>query len=197
MADSACHDPPVDQVVQDDEGAACDAARRLLADGHERVAYLGSLVMPGEHYYRADAPREWPNSVRRAMGVLRAYRERGLPLSERCLVQIASSEHPRQLMRQWLAAGRQPTAAVCFNWAIASRLADAAAQSGRRAGEELTVIALGEPQAQEATPTPPSAYYTCDWEFLGREVAWLILERIAQPDRPNTRVVVPWSRVAT
>ena len=120
-------------VKVDDEAGGYEAAMHLISLGHRRLAGL----------FQTDDLQ----GTRRMQGMLRACRERGVPLEAGQLVMYAS-EDKRQLPTgaalELLRGEERPTAIVCYNDELAVMLVEAAAGEGLSVPEQLSVVGFDD-----------------------------------------------------
>ena len=83
-----------------------------------------------------------------------------------------------------------PTAAVCYNDAVALGLVAGLTARGRRAGEDFAVVGFDDiPEA--AVSAPPLSTIAADPRARGRPAAALVLHRLQHPDAAPARTVAP------
>jgi DNA-binding LacI/PurR family transcriptional regulator len=186
----------VDHVLLDNEGVGHLAARCLLNAGKHRIAYAGALIDTRNPLRQALARPEWPNSVRRGMGVRRALIEHGLPCQEALFRMMVDGEPGRLAIGAWLDEAVRPEAVICFSHSIAQEFVRQAAQRNLRMPDDLAVVALSEPAASALQTSPTVAHYRADWDAMGRDAARLLVERFKNPETPYRRTVVGWEYVS-
>jgi LacI family transcriptional regulator len=83
-----------------------------------------------------------------------------------------------------------PTAAVCYNDAVALGLIAGLATRGRRAGHDFAVTGFDDiPEA--SVSAPPLTTVAVDPRARGRQAAELILQRLREPSTPATTTIAP------
>jgi LacI family transcriptional regulator len=83
-----------------------------------------------------------------------------------------------------------PTAAVCYNDAVALGLMLGLTRLGRHPGVDFAVTGFDNiPEA--AVGVPPLTTLDADPRARGRQVAELVLQRAATPSMPRRSVIVP------
>jgi LacI family transcriptional regulator len=184
-----------DNVVLDNEGATYDAALRFLNAGRKRVAYVGGLIDKGHPLFEVNKLKQWPNSLLREMGVRRAYHSKGLPVDESLFRGVEFNRGARALGAEWFAGANRPDAVVCFDCASAAGFVYAARQRGLRVPEDIAVVGMGTPNDPWTAGPPAIGHYQFDFDVLGREAASVCLARLAKPEQPHKRVVIPWTLV--
>ena len=180
-----------DNLVLDNEGSTFDAAVRFFKAGHRRVAYVGALIPPAHPYYEKNA--QWPNSVRRAMGVRRAYLSHGIPIDESLFQNVDYVQGARELGKRWFSSKRAPSAIVCFDCSVACGLLEAARESGVCIPRDVELASIGGPE--DWKPELSLTHYAFDWSALGEQAAEMCLARLANPAQPFKRVVLSGARV--
>ena len=83
-----------------------------------------------------------------------------------------------------------PTAAVCYNDAVALGLMAGLATRGRRAGQDFAVTGFDDiPEA--AVSAPPLTTVAVEPRARGRQAAELILQRLRDPQSPAPLTIPP------
>lgn len=173
-----------DCVSADDEAAALAVARRLIALGHRRIAYLDhghELVLR-----RADG-RVHHSRRERLAGYRRAMAEAGLPARELLGGDYGlGAADEAALLRPVLAAPDRPSAVMTQSWP--SVLPEVAAALGLAIPGDLS---LASPGLDTSDLEGPVAGMAVDWEAIGAAAARALLARLADPARPVPPVLVP------
>jgi LacI family transcriptional regulator len=161
-----------DAVLVDDHGGALEATRRLISEGHERIAYVGNAVSVF-------------TSQRRFEGFTRAHEEAGLAVDD-TLVRAGQNDADaaRVAMRELLALTDPPTAVFSANNRNTIGVLRALAESGAR---DARIIAFDDFELSDMTPYELSVIEH-DPRDVGRRAAELILERL-HGDTAPTRVI--------
>jgi LacI family transcriptional regulator len=165
-----------DCVLVDDYGGAFEATRRLLEQGHRRIAFLGN---PPAVYTGAE----------RFRGFSAALEEFGLS-SEPRLVRRAQQTitDAEESASQLLALRSRPTAFFCAN----NRNTMGAVRAVVRGGRPVAIAGFDDFELADAVGLPLTivSYNAAD---LGRWAAQLLMETAAQPQKriAPRRVVVP------
>jgi len=160
-----------------ENAAATEAATNHLADlGHRHIAYLGGS---GESQVRQE----------RIAGYRKAMAARGLaePVVWNC------PDGKRAGMEAALAlldARPEVTAFVCNGDMIALGALHACADRGLVPGKDISVIGFDDVE-DAALSIPPLTTMAVDPYNLGRRLALVLCQRIANPDMPPTNVSVP------
>jgi DNA-binding LacI/PurR family transcriptional regulator len=166
-----------DCVYPDDLAAGREAAQRLLAAGHRRVAYVSySYKVEDAHYSELD----------RRDGYLQAMREAGLPCQahDRYADGLdkqggpAGLEHRTDVWRRVLARAERPTGVVAYGASTLRHVLRAAEDVGLRVPRDLSVVTFGGAPLslvrQIATVVIPEAE-------VGRVGVEMLLAKIAAP----------------
>jgi LacI family transcriptional regulator len=157
----------------DDRGGILLATRHLIGLGHKRIAFLGGAAVSS-------------SSLRRRAGYLFAMRAAGLtPQLLPCLSEIGAAS----AIASGLARGG-PTALVCFNDSVAFGAMLGLARAGRVPGRDVAVTGFDDIRAA-AHWVPPLTTVRAHPAEIGAAAASLLLERIAHPDAPTRRVILP------
>jgi DNA-binding LacI/PurR family transcriptional regulator len=160
---------PLSGVVDigtDDEAAACEMVRHVLALGHRRILHVGG-------------PAGWSGAERRVQGYLRAHAEAGVaPAPDHVVRASLSVDSGREAMRAWLQRHRGrplPQAVFAVNDAIAFGCIEALRAHGLRVPEDVSVIGydhtLMARSVQMATVRQPL-------HEIGRRAVELLLQHI-------------------
>ena len=157
-----------DFVGSDYEGGVRQATEHLIAQGHERIAFLGRVGV-GQAY-----------SQRRA-GFNRAMKDHGLPVAPDWIVDVAPTRAGGyEGMHKVLALATPPSAAVCYNDAVAFGALSALGERGLKVGEDFSVIGFDGVSAAEYS-NPPLTTMETEPEQVGATAAGVLLQRIADP----------------
>ncbi len=165
-----------DFLVLDNQRGARLATDHLLERGHRRIAFFGGHV-------ESSSCRE------RRAGYLEAMGAAGLAVDPSWLVECAptrveAASRASVLFRQEPA----PSAAVCYNDAVALGLMLGVASHGRHPGHDFAVTGFDDiPEA--GVSMPPLTTLATDPRARGRQAAERIFERIHHPDATPQRVL--------
>lgn len=167
-----------DFLALDNRRGARLATEHLIGRGHRRIAFFGGH-------------RDSSSCRERREGYREALAAAGLSPEPQWLIECA----PTRLE----AAGQTgalfvrdpaPTAAVCYNDAVALGLMAGLTARGRRAGHDFAVVGFDDiPEAQVSAP--PLSTVAVDPRARGRQAAELILQRLRDPDAAPTRTIAP------
>jgi len=167
-----------DYLCLDNRAGLRQATEHLLALGHRRIAFYGG-------HADSSSCRE------RRQGYQEALHAAGIPVRKRWMFElpptrIAANAHADALCRLCPA----PTAAVCYNDAVALGLMQGLIRLGRRPSIDFAVTGFDNiPEA--AFDIPPLTTLNADPRARGRQAAELLLQRIAEPSLPRRSVTVP------
>lgn len=158
------------------EDAMADAVARLAAQGHRRIAYIGTH--PG---YVMNGLREG--------GYLAGLARAGLPVDRALIGQGAMTENAGEVAaRQLLSLPAPPTAIVCAMDAAALGVYRAARHLGLVIGSDLSVIGY-DGISEGAYVTPRLTTYSNDSHRAGETLAELLLARIRGAAPETLRVL--------
>lgn len=174
----AVDDAPVDTCVSANREGGRQIAAELVRLGHRRI---GALLGPAE----TSTARE------REAGFRAGLADAGVDLpAERVQRGPYSYEAGHQGLRALLAVGAPPTAVFCGNDVIALGALNAASAAGTDVPTRLSLIGF-----DDITMASWDAFQLTtvrqDLAAMAGETAKLLLERIADPDRPPRHVTVP------
>jgi LacI family transcriptional regulator len=162
----------------DNRAGARAATARLLALGHRRVAFYGG-------HAESSSCRE------RRLGYKDALQAAGIAVDPRWMIEtvptrLEASAHADALF----ATDPAPTAAVCYNDAVALGLMLGLIRLGRHPGTDFAVTGFDDiPEA--AVGMPPLTTMCAAPRARGRQAAELLLQRAATPPLPRRSVIVP------
>ncbi|WP_101927702.1 LacI family DNA-binding transcriptional regulator [Luteimonas rhizosphaerae] len=167
-----------DFLGTDNVAGARLATEHLVARGHRRIAFFGGHAGSSSCRQRRD-------------GYTRAMAAAGLAVEPRWRVECTPTRlQAAAQVGALLAVDPAPTAAVCYNDAVALGLMLGLASRGLRAGHDLAVTGFDDiPEA--AASVPALTTVATDPRARGRQAAAMVLARSAAPDAPVSRVVHP------
>lgn len=162
----------------DNRAGARAASERLLALGHRRIAFYGGHAASS-------------SCKERRLGYQDALQAGDIAIDPGLMIETAptrleANSHADAL----LALDPAPTAAVCYNDAVALGLMLGLVRLGRRPGEDFAITGFDDiPEA--AVGIPPLTTLCAAPRERGRQAAELLLQRSAQPSLPRRSVIVP------
>jgi len=165
-----------DFLALDNVRGAFLATEHLLARGHRRIAFFGGH-------------RDSSSCRQRRDGYRAALAAAGIEAEPQWLVECAPTrlEAARQVGALFV-RDPAPTAAVCYNDAVALGLIAGLTTRGRRAGDDFAVVGFDDiPEA--SVSAPPLTTIAVDPRARGRQAAELILQRLREPDAPARTTV--------
>lgn len=167
-----------DYLALDNARGARLATEHLLAQGHRRIAFFGG-------HAQSSSCRE------RREGYRAALADAGISPEPQWTVECSPTrlEAARQTGALFV-RDPAPTAAVCYNDAVALGLVAGLSTRGRRAGHDFAVTGFDDiPEA--AVSAPPLTTIAVDPRARGRQAADLILRRLREPARPLDTTIAP------
>lgn len=169
---------PWDRLLLDNRRGARLATAHLIAQGHRRIAFFGG-------------PADSMPFRERHAGYLEAMYEACLPVAPHWLVGNASNrlEAAAQCPRLF-AAEPAPTAAICYNDAVALGLMLGLRQRGLVPGRDFALTGFDD-IAEAALSTPALTTLSAAPRERGRQAAELILARLRDPHAAPQTVVAP------
>ena len=162
----------------DNRHAAALATRHLIELGHTRIAYVGvnRLTSTGQD---------------RIAGYRKAMRDARLPEVPEFIIEgPGQREVGYEGARKLMLCAHPPTAFVCFNDLVAFGAMLALRQLGLEPGHDCSVIGMDD-VTESALWMPPLTTVASDPPATGRAAGRALLERIAAPDAPVQRIVLP------
>ena len=159
------------------------ATEHLLFLGHRRIVFYGG-------HADSSSCRE------RRLGYQDALREAGIAVDPGWMIETAPTRLEASTLAESLCAlDPAPTAAVCYNDAVALGLMLGLIRLGRRPGEDFAITGFDD--IPEATVgIPPLTTLCAAPRERGRQAAELLMQRSAQPALPQRSVIVPVRLVA-
>ena len=167
-----------DFLALDNTHGARLATRHPLDRGHRRIAFFGGH-------------RDSSSCRQRRQGYREALAEAGIEPEPQWLVECAPTRlEAAQQTGALFVRDPAPTAAVCYNDAVALGLMAGLVARGRRPGGDFAVIGFDDiPEASVASPTLTTI--AVDPRARGRQAAELILKRLREPELPPAHTVAP------
>lgn len=168
----------VDVCVSDNLGGGRRAAELLLRLGHRRIAAIGG-------------PADTSTGRDRDVGFRRALERAGAPLAdERYLRGPFSFQAGHDAGCALLDAPTRPTAVFCGNDVVALGALNAARARGVEVPHELTIVGFDDIDI-DAWELIELTTLRQDLPRMAAEAVALLNRRLADPDRPPERVVLP------
>lgn len=166
-----------DYVGADNVAGAAMGTEHLLALGHRRIAFIGG---PAHSSARSDRLRGFRDAMAR----------RGLSVDETLLLTAPPTrDGGYHAIAELLARPNPPSAALCYNDAVALGAMLGVRAAGLVPGRDLAVVGFDD-VAEAALARPALTTLAITPRRLGAEAAGLLHERIARPDDPPRRVVL-------
>lgn len=167
-----------DFIGLDNRAGARAATELLLAQGHRRIAFYGG---------HADSS----SCRQRRAGYREAMAAAGLEVPDAWMIETAPTRLEGNARAGLLFAdGATPTAAVCYNDAVALGLMLGLVREGRQPGVDFAVTGFDDiPEA--AVGVPPLTTISTDPRERGRQAAAMVVERAAHPGMARRTSVVP------
>jgi LacI family transcriptional regulator len=173
----------ISAVVADDRDGMRQAVEHLRERGHTRIAHVGGSA-------------DISTGTERLAGFHTAMESLGVEVDP-ALVAVgtayAESEGAR-MTRELLASGVPFTAIAAGNDLIALGCIDALREAGLDVPRDVSVVGFND-MAWSERFSPPLTTIRVPHHELGMEAGSLLLERLADPDAPSRRIVLPVSIV--
>jgi LacI family transcriptional regulator len=155
----------VSTLFSDNYAGALEAVRHLATFGHRRIAFLGGF--PDTTVF-----------TERAQGWRDAMKEAGLDTANELIVGSAASRAGGvAAIERALLTNDPPTAALCFNDAVAFGVCDGLRARGREPGRDFGVVGFDDVIEAEAA-VPALTTVSVDPQGMGRRAAQLLLKQI-------------------
>lgn len=167
-----------DRLMLDNQPGTRLATEHLIARGHRRIAFFGG-------HDDASSTRE------RYAGYEQAMQAAGLPIAPHWRVQSTPTRIDAARATPALFEGESiPTAAVCYNDAVALGLVLGLHQRGLQAGRDFAVTGFDD-IAEAAMSVPPLTTLCTAPRARGRQAAEILLARLRDPQAPASTVIAP------
>lgn len=176
-------DLAADCVGMDDENGTQRAVKHLIQQGHRRIAFVGG--------FEAQSTRQ-----RRLQSYRDTLQQHNIEFeAELCIVSPVTRRGGYEAIHQLLSMDPPPSAAYCYSDVIAFGVMLGLRAAGLEAGKDFAVIGFDD--VPEASLWHPSlTTVSTDPRGLGENAAQLMLRRIAQPDLPVERIIMPSRLIA-
>ncbi|HTA64127.1 MAG TPA: LacI family DNA-binding transcriptional regulator [Xanthomonadaceae bacterium] len=170
--------PQWDFLALDNRHGARLATEHLLHLGHQRIAFFGGHVASS-------------SCSERRKGFLDAMTAAGIGIEPRWLIESAPTRLEAAMQTGALfVCDPTPTAAVCYNDAVALGLMLGLAARGRRPGLDFAVTGFDD-IPETVVSTPPLTTISTDPRKCGRRAAGYLLARIGDPGIGAARRISP------
>lgn len=167
-----------DRLMLDNQHGARLATEHLIAQGHKRIAFYGG-------HSGSSSCRQ------RRAGHAEAMRAAGLSIEPNWMVECIPNRLDAVAQSGQLFAGNAaPTAAVCYNDAVALGLMLGLHQRGLQPGRDFALTGFDD-IAEAAVSAPPLTTLAVTPRARGRQAAELILQRLQEPASPARQTIVP------
>ncbi|HWD12023.1 LacI family DNA-binding transcriptional regulator [Pseudochrobactrum sp. sp1633] len=155
----------VSSLMSDNHGGAFAAVEHLLALGHRRIAFLGGFADTGVY-------------AERYQGYKDALQKAGIAVEERLAIGSAPSRAGGvDAIGRALLLERSPTAALCFNDAVAFGVCDGLRARRTEPGADFAVIGFDD-VIEAKTAVPALTTVSVDPQGMGQKAAQLLLRQI-------------------
>jgi len=171
--------PSLTTVDVDNRGASCRAVQHLLGHGHRRVAHVAG-------------PLDIMAAIDRSDGYRDALTGAGIPIDDSLVIECDFTEASgRDAMRRLLAhPDGRPDAVFCGSDSMAAGGFRAIAEFGLSAPCDIAVMGF-DGLEQHAVSFPHLSTVVQPIPELGRSAVGALLNRIASPDEPAARLMLP------
>lgn len=180
LVDNRLDHSRIDCITSDDESGAYLAARHLQDHGHHHIGIISG-------------PEEWPSNARRVRGYRRALENGKAPpivYMDRTTIDSGSDAYHRLL------AQHPDVTAVCaVNDSMAIGAIRAAAQDGRQAPDDLSVVGFDD-IAWAQLNDPPLTTVRIPKTQMGREAGKRLINLLSDPEAAPVEVTVGVELVA-
>lgn len=155
----------VSSLVSDNAAGTQMAVRHLVSLGHRSIAFLGGFA-------------DVSNFSERHEGYRLGLAEAGIAYrSEWAIASLPSRAGGVAAVRSMLALGEKPTAAVCFNDAVAFGVCDGLRAAGVEPGRDFAVVGFDN-VIESASTVPALTTVSVDPQGMGQRAAQLLFRHI-------------------
>lgn len=180
---------PVDTVIADDRKAAHDVACRLIALGHQRIAYL-TACDTSDHCFRQPDDIYTGSVRRRIEGYLSACGEAGLHDMEQWVrVGAVSPETTRGIVVDMLGKMPRPTAIIASDSVIGLEVFKTSRELGLVLPDDLSLVSFHDADWTSVTSPPVTVVQQPVYQ-MGEAVARLLVQRLTGEAGPARQIVL-------
>ena len=171
-------DLAADCVGMDDENGTRRALDHLIQQGHRRIAFVGGFVTTSSRQRRLQSYRDTlqQNDIEFDIAL--------------CIASPVSRRGGYDAIHQLLNMSEPPAAAYCFSDVIAFGVMLGLRAAGIEAGKDFAVIGFDD-VAEASLWHPSLTTVSTDPKGIGEHAANLMIGRIAEPDMPIQRIIMP------
>jgi len=167
-----------DQLMLDNQHGARLATEHLIARGHRRIAFFGGH-------------RDSSSCRQRHAGYVQAMQAAGLRIEPHWRIECAPTRLEAAHQTNGLFADTPaPSAAVCYNDAVALGLMLGLNQRGLRPGRDFALTGFDD-IAEAALGMPPLTTLSTAPRERGQQAAQLILQRLQEPQADSRQTIAP------
>lgn len=168
----------ITHVDNDNYRAAKEATQYLIELGHERIAFVGGNV-------------SYLVTVDRLLGYEEALKEAGLPYrTEYVMHEEFLKEGGQEAMKELLSLVDPPTALVVADDLMALGVLNTLDEMGLRVPDDISIVSFNNTLLAEIS-RPPLTSVDIHIFQLGYEAAKNLIEKIANPNEPIKRIIIP------
>lgn len=168
----------ITHVDNDNYRAAKEAAQHLIELGHERIAFVG-----GNKQYLV--------TVDRLSGYEAALKEAGLPYREDYIMhEEFLQEGGQEAMKELLSLADPPTALVVADDLMALGVLKTLDEMNLRVPDDISIVSFNNTLLAEMS-RPPLTSVDIHIFQLGYEATKSLIEKIANPNEPVKRIIIP------
>jgi LacI family repressor for deo operon, udp, cdd, tsx, nupC, and nupG len=180
-----------DHVLIDNQAAARAATEHLISRGARRIAVIGA---PSPN--AADRTHVHATNTLRFDGYRQALRQAGIAEDPSLLLPVTSFRRWAGLeaMNDLLSRSSAPDAVFCFTDPLAIGAMTAAHRRGLKVPDDLAVVGFDNVEDGRVGFVPLSTIAP-DKDWIARTAMDLLLDRIAEPDRPSRQLFGPWELI--
>jgi DNA-binding LacI/PurR family transcriptional regulator len=179
---------PMNAVYPDDQGTAAALTRRLLDQGHRRIAYVHHAGQPldiGNHYSMVERWQGYAETVTAAGGKPQLICSRQAPHGIQGLIVAA-----REVFAD---AQTRPTAVITYGPTGAEGILHAAQMAGMAVPKDLSLATFNEIRPVVLGLSPETA--PIPFAEMGRQAVEMLFDLVANPGTPCRSRRLPYSAI--
>ncbi len=189
LLDRASEAIDVDTVIADDQHAAEEITRRLIALGHSRIAYLTACDTP-DHRFKKATDINTESVRRRIEGFLHICVKAGLTgMEEWIRVGAVTPEHTHRIVTSMLHSGKPPTAIIASDSVIGLEVFKVCRELKLAIPDDLSLVSFHDADWTSVT-TPPVTVVRQPVYELGETAARLLIGRLNGTASEASRIVL-------
>ncbi|GHO84758.1 LacI family DNA-binding transcriptional regulator [Dictyobacter formicarum] len=184
LVDNCLSDQSIDAVLSNNFEGAQQAVTYLIEQGHQRIAFIGGPLVPGQRLRNKVYTIE-----RRAAGYRNALYHAGLPLDDTLLEESnLTPEGGYEACKRLFDRQVSFSAIFCANDPVAMGAMKAIFYAGKRAPEDISIVGYDDLMAEHLTPALTTV--RVNKEAMGAAAIRALLARMKDPQAETITITV-------